>query len=90
MQKFKEQKKETSAVVASAITAVAQLTTDKPDVASSTQQTPTTQAATAEPATTVAQTQAPATSETPTTQAAASSNQSGGRTLNVSSDWIFL
>jgi len=81
--KVQEQKKESSAVVASAITAVAQLTTDKPAVASSTQQTPTTQAATAEPATTVAQTQASATSETPTTQAAASSNQSGGRTLNV-------
>ena len=48
--KVQEQKKESSAVVASAITAV---------------------------------TQAPATSETPTTQAAASSNQSGGRTLNV-------
>lgn len=45
--KVQEQKKETSAVVASAITAVAQLTTDKPDVASSTQQTPTTQAAAA-------------------------------------------
>ncbi len=55
---------------------------DKPAVASSTQQTPTTQAATAEPATTVAQTQAPH-PETPTTQAAATSNQSGGRTLNV-------
>ena len=78
--KVQEQKKESSAVVASAITAVAQLTSDKPAVASSTQQTPTTQAATTEPAT---QTQAPATSETPTTQAAASSNQSGGRTLNV-------
>ena len=48
--KVQEQKKETSAVVSSAITAVAQLTTDKPTVASSTQQTPTTQAATAEPA----------------------------------------
>ena len=81
--KVQEQKKETSAVVSSAITAVAQLTTDKPAVASSTQQTPTTQAATAEPATTVAQTQAPATSETPTTQASAAINQSGGRTLNV-------
>ena len=44
--KVQEQKKESSAVVASAITAVAQLTTDKPAVASSTQQTPTTQAAT--------------------------------------------
>ena len=80
--KVQEQKKETSAVVASAITAVAQLTSDKPTVAPASQQTPTTQAATAEPATTVAQTQAPATSETPTTQAAASSNQSGGRTLS--------
>ena len=81
--KVQEQKKEASGAVASAITAVAQLTTDKPAVASSTQQTPTTQAATAEPATTVAQTQASATSETPTTQTAAASNQSGGRTLNV-------
>ncbi len=58
-------KKESSAVVASAITAVAQL--NKPAVASSTQQTPTTQATAARPATTVAQTQAPATSEAPTT-----------------------
>ena len=81
--KVQEQKKETSAVVSSAITAVAQLTSDKPAIASSTQQIPTTQAATVEPATTVAQTQAPATSETPTTQAPATSNQSGGRTLNV-------
>ena len=88
--KVQEQKKEASGAVASAITAVAQLTTDKPAVASSTQQTPTTQAATAEPATTVAQTQASATSETPTTQTAAASNQSGGRTLNVRSNWIFL
>lgn len=56
--KVQEQKKESSAVVASAITAVAQLTSDKPAVASSTQQTP-------------------------TTQAASTSNQSGGRTLNV-------
>lgn len=45
--KVQEQKKESSAVVASAITAVAQLTSDKPAVASSTQQTPTTQAAAA-------------------------------------------
>lgn len=56
--KVQEEKKETAGVVASAITAVAQLTSDKPTVA-------------------------PASQQTPTTQAAASSNQSGGRTLNV-------
>ena len=81
--KVQEQKKETAGVVASTITAVAQLTSDKPAIASSTQQIPTTQAATVQPATTVAQTQVPATAETPTTQAPATSNQSGGRTLNV-------
>ena len=82
-EKMQQEKKEATPAVTASVIGVSKLTTNNTAVASSSEQTPTTQAATAKPTTTVAQTASPATIETPTTQVPATSNQSGGRTLNV-------